>query len=217
MDESNQQQGGKIDVKRMRIDQAIRRARMKMVMVVGSIVAGIALVTGISVWIARMPKPVAPGVTFENQGQQHVGLDYQFTYNSNPPTSGPHYADPGNWAIYDYEVNDKILIHNMEHGGIWISYKPGISAKAIEDLKGIIKEFDGSQIVMDPRSTNDTDVAVAAWTHLYTFNLEGDGLTDTQKENIRSFYKILKNHGPEFVPGMSGIDPKSVPGGMGAK
>ena len=203
----------KSDSKKARIDAAIRRARMKFMITWGSVTAGVILIAGIIIWIARMPKPVPPGDTFVGQGQEHVALNYLFTYNSNPPTSGPHYSDPGNWGIYDYEVADKIFIHNLEHGGIWISYRPGVSAKAIEDLKSIVNEFDGSQIVMEPRSANDTDVAIAAWTHVYKFNLAGDGLTDKQKEDIRTFYMALKNHGPEFVPGMPGIDPKSVPGG----
>ena len=215
-----QEQGKNIsqgELKKNRIDQAIRRARMKLMILWGSVAVGVILIVGIIIWIARMPKPVPPGVAFAGLGQEHVALNYQFSYNSNPPTSGPHYPDPANWGIYDYEVADKIFIHNLEHGGIWISYRPNVSVKAIDDLKGIVKEFDGSQIVMGPRSANDMDIAVAAWTHLYKFNLTGDGLTDKQKEDIRTFYMALKNHGPEFVPGMAGIDPKSVPGGALSK
>ena len=204
----------KEDSKKARIDQAIRRARMRLIILWGSVAAGIILIVGIIIWIARMPAPIPPGVAFAGQGQEHVDLSYQFSYNSNPPTSGPHYSSPAGWSIYDYEVADKIFIHNLEHGGIWISYRPGISAKAIEDLKSIVNEFYGSQIVMAPRSANDTDIAVAAWMHLYKFDLTGDGLTDKQKEDIRTFYMALKNHGPEFVPGMTGIDPKSVPGAV---
>ena len=204
------------DLKKARVDEAVRRMHRKSRMLIGGIVLGVVGITGVIVWIARMPKPVPPGDTFANLGQQHVTLDYKFTYNSNPPSSGPHYPDPANWGMYDYEVNDKIFMHNMEHGGIWISYRLSTleQAKAIDDLKSIVKEFDGSQIVMGPRSANDADIAIAAWTHVYKFDLTSkeDGLTDKQKENIRLFYRAYKNKGPEFVPGMPGIDPKSVQG-----
>lgn len=202
------------DFKKVRIDQAIRRMRMKRFMIAGSILVGIIFISALIWWISRVSNITPPGDTFTTQGQEHVQLDYQFIYNSNPPTSGPHYFDPANWSIYDYEVNDKIFIHNLEHGGIWISYRPSVSAQAVNDLKRIVEQFGGSQIIMSPRSSNDTDIAVVAWTHVYKFNLTGDGLTDEQKEGIRNFYKALKNHGPEFVPGMAGIDPKSVPGGV---
>ena len=205
------------DLKKARIEEAVSRMRRKFKILVGSILLGIIVVTGVIVLIMRMPKLVPPGDTFANLGQQHVTLDYKFTYNSNPPSSGPHYPDPANWGIYDYEVNDKIFMHNMEHGGIWISYRPRVSGKAIEDLKSIVKEFDASQIVMGPRSANDADIAVAAWTHVYKLNLTGEGLTDTQKQNIKVFYGAYKNKGPEFVPNMQGIDPKKVAGGSVSK
>ncbi len=211
-----QEPQSKSDVKKMRVNAAINRARRKFVILFGSVVVGIILVIWLVIWLARISNIKPPGDIFANQGQEHVGLEYQYTYNSNPPTSGPHFASPAMWKVYDYEVNDKMLIHNLEHGGIWIAYRPGISKKAIDDLKNIVTEFGGSQILMEPRAANDTDVAVVAWMHLYTFNLnnEKDGLANQQKQDIRNFYKALKNHGPEFVPAMEGIDPQTIPGGV---
>lgn len=206
-----EQQVSRGELKKARMDSAIRRLRMIRLFIVLGIIIFIAVVVGVSIWAARRKaERQILGEVFANQGQEHVALGNEFMYNSNPPTSGPHYAQPANWEIYDYEVNDGIFIHNLEHGGIWISYRPTISAQAMEDLKSIVNEFRGSQIVMAPRASNDTDVAVAAWTQLLKFDLTGDGLSDEQKDEIRAFYKALKNHGPEFVPGMGGIDPKTV-------
>lgn len=205
-----EQRVSRSELKKARIDSAIRRLRMIRLLIALGIIASIALVVGVSVWVARRSPHQIPGEVFASQGQEHVSLGNEFTYNSNPPTSGPHYAQPANWEMYDYEVNDGIFIHNMEHGGIWISYRPTISAQAMEDLKNMVNEFGGSQIVMAPRAANDTDIAIAAWTRLLKFDLTGDGLSDEQKDDIRAFYKALKNHGPEFVPGMGGIDPKTV-------
>ena len=198
------------ELKKTRVDSAIRRLRMVRLCIALGIIAFIVGIVGVSIWAVRRNKEDIPGEIFANQGQEHVPLTNESTYNSNPPTSGPHYAQPANWEIYDYEVNDKIFIHNLEHGGIWISYRPTVSAKAVEDLKSIVSEFSGSQIVMAPRTINDTDVAVSAWTRMMKFNLTADGLSDEQKNQIRAFYKALKNRGPEFVPGMPGIDPKAV-------
>lgn len=99
----------------------------------------------------------------------------------------------------------------MEHGGVWISYKPSVSAGVVADLKKIVDEFSGSKLVMAPRAANDSDIAVAAWTRLLKINLVGGALTDDQKDQIRAFYRAWKNHGPEDVPDfMPGIDPKSA-------
>ena len=198
------------ELKKARVDQAIRRIRRVRAMIFFVITACVVLIISIGIWAVRRPPREIPGQIFADQGQQHVGFDYVYEYNSNPPTSGPHYGDPANWGIYDYEVNDKIFIHNLEHGGMWISYRPGVSTQVIADLKGIVNEYDGSQMVMAPRAANDTDIAVAGWIRLLKFNVTDGAMTDQQKDEIRAFYRAVKNHGPEFVPGMPGIDPKKV-------
>lgn len=152
-----------------------------------------------------------PGESFPSQGQDHVPLRTPFAYNSNPPSSGPHYASQANWGIYDYEVLDQIFLHNLEHGGIWIAYRPTIAPQALEDLKAIVKELAGRKIVMAPRSANGADVAVVSWTRVLTFDLAGGGLSNEQKALVRAFHRAWINHAPEQVPDlMPGIDPKSV-------
>ena len=198
------------DYKRERVERASRRATTRKVIIAAVSVGAIGLlVWGGIIWGRRVTN--APGMSFANQGQEHVALDYQFSYNSNPPSSGPHYKDPANWGIYDYEVHDKLAIHNMEHGGIWISYRPSVDMYVVEHLKAIVGEFGGSKIVMAPRQANDADVAVAAWARVLKIDLGGGDITEDQLGQIKTFYKAYKNRGPELVPdAMPGIDPKSV-------
>lgn len=203
----------KFDLKRMRTEQAIRRKKMQKIIWIAGISLILIIVIGSIVWLSYRRVKNAPGIFYPSLGQEHIGLkdNPPKPYNSNPPSSGGHFASPANWGIYDYEVNDKIFIHNLEHGGIWIAYRPTVSAKVVNELKAIINEFGGSKIVMAPRSSNDADVAMAAWSRVLKFNLTGDFLSDKEKEDLRGFYKAFKNHGPEFVPDtMPGIDPKSV-------
>lgn len=203
----------KLDLKRMRTEQAIRRKKMQKIIWIAGISLILITVIGSIVWLSRRRVKNTPGIFYPSLGQEHIGLKDNLPkpYNSNPPSSGGHFASPANWGIYDYEVNDKIFIHNLEHGGIWIAYRPAVSVKVVNELKAIINEFGGSKIVMAPRSSNDADIAIAAWSRVLKFNLTGDFLSDKEKEDLRGFYKALKNHGPEFVPDtMPGIDPKSI-------
>ncbi|MBD2449999.1 DUF3105 domain-containing protein [Nostoc sp. FACHB-152] len=73
------------------------------------------------------PGTILPGFRFPDLGQQHVEVGTSVTYNSNnsnPPTSGPHYPYPAAWGIYVYPPADEFLVHNLEHGGVIISYNP---------------------------------------------------------------------------------------------
>lgn len=202
-----------ISSKKSRIDQAIRRKKIKRILWTAGILLTSVLLILILVWLAWRGERNAPGVSYPEVGREHIA--WQATppkpFNSNPPSSGAHYPSPANWGVYDYEVNDKIFVHNLEHGGIWFAYRPSVPAKAVEDLKGIANEFGGSKIVMAPRSANDADIAIVAWTRVFKFDLTNGALSDKQKEDIRAFYRAFKNHGPEFVPeDMAGVDPKSV-------
>ncbi|MEK7541335.1 MAG: DUF3105 domain-containing protein [Patescibacteria group bacterium] len=201
----------KADMKRARGHEALRRRRAaRAILIIGGVAAA-ALLAGGSIWWARQQSANAPGETYPDQGQEHVPLDRAFSYNSNPPSSGPHYASPANWGVYDYEARDKLFIHNLEHGGVWISYKPSVDARVVEHLKSIVQEFGGSKLVMAPRLANDSDIAVAAWTRLLKINLVDGDITEEQLNQIRAFYRAYKNKGPEFVPDtMPGVDPKSV-------
>jgi len=66
-------------------------------------------------------KPL-PGQAVAEMGRNHVTDIFGVEYNSNPPTSGPHFpvwAKPG---AYDRFISDGYLIHSMEHGYVIIWY-----------------------------------------------------------------------------------------------
>lgn len=161
-------------------------------------VAAVLILIGASVWVvARLGRKETihgPGQFIPDQGAAHVALDTKFGYNSNPPTSGPHFATPAEWGVYKEEIHDQVLIHNLEHGGIWVAYKPGINPEVASKLEVIAKEF-GRKVIMAPRAANDSDIALAAWNHLDKFSV-----AEFSEERVRKFIKAYRNKGPEFVP-----------------
>ena len=207
-----------ISPKKSRIDEAIRRRNIRRILLVIGLLLAVVAIILLIIWLVMRNAKNAPGISYQETGREHIGLNAPLPkpYNSNPPSSGAHYSSPANSGVYDYEVNDKIFIHNLEHGSIWIAYRPGVSAQAVEDLKSIVKEFGGSKLVMAPRSANDADIAIVAWTRVLKFDLDSNSsvlgaLSDRHKNEIRRFYRAFKNHGPEFVPeDMGAVDPKSV-------
>lgn len=125
-------------------------------------------------------------------GRNHIANGTTASYNSNPPTSGDHYAAAAPAGFYDKELPDEQLVHNLEHGHVWISYKLSLSGEII----GILKDFSGGNVVVAPRSKNDTDIALAAWGRLDKFNIEGGGVDE---QRIRDFISRYQNRGPENV------------------
>lgn len=129
------------------------------------------------------------GESFENQGRAHIpNPDPSESYNSNPPTSGDHLANPAEWGVYQNELPDFQLIHNLEHGGIWISYKD-IDPETKAKLEAIGKANPRS-VIVTPRAANDAPIAIAAWTRL-------EKLTSYDEAKILEFIKANKNKSPE--------------------
>ncbi len=65
-----------------------------------------------------------PGEPVPSQGREHipVGTSHTVQYNSDPPTSGPHYDPSAGPGIYDEPMPDGYLIHSLEHGYVIISH-----------------------------------------------------------------------------------------------
>ncbi len=129
------------------------------------------------------------GQSFPEQKREHIAIGQQHeAYNSNPPTSGPHYADPADWGVYSEALPDEKALHNLEHGGIWISYKD-IDDQTKSNLERIAKANSGS-VIMTPRPTDDAKIVLASWTRI-------EKLDDYNESKILEFIKANKNKSPE--------------------
>lgn len=164
-----------------------------------------AVAAALLVWLVMLgiknTKPQGPdrSQAIEGQGQGHIAVGVAHEpYNSNPPTSGPHYANPARTGFYSEVLPDEQLVHNLEHGEIWIAYRPGLPAEVIEQLK----DYPGVFVIVTPREQNETDIALVAWERLDKFNLEG-GRLDTQR--IADFILRYRDKGPEKVHSAAGM------------
>ena len=89
---------------------------------------GIVLV-GMGVWWLLSGATNLPGENVADQGRDHKSREEneKFTYNSNPPTSGPHDPDWIRPGVYETPQDKYKLIHSLEHGSIELHYNCEIS------------------------------------------------------------------------------------------
>ncbi len=148
---------------------------------------------------AQIPDGKDMSIMVEGLGQEHIPLGSpRPAYNSNPPTSGPHFEVPAHIGFYDVALPDEQLVHNLEHGDIWIAYHPRIGSSTAL----LLKEFlDGQKVIITPRESNEFDISLAAWERLdLGFNLATPGvLSKDEIDRIRSFFLRYRNKGPESV------------------
>lgn len=160
------------------------------------------VVSGVYKLATRKSVP-PPGQFYEAQSREHIAVGATHsTYNSNPPSGGWHYNAPAQTGIYDKELPDEQLIHNLEHGHIWFAYKPDLAKDQIEELTEIVKDY-GVRVIMTPRAANDSPIAIVAWQYVYKIN----AVDETNESQIRAFIAAYRNiAGPERNIPDSGFD-----------
>ena len=125
---------------------------------------------------------------FEIEGASHISPGETVSYNTNPPTSGSHWATPADWGFNDKELPDEQLVHNLEHGGIWITYKD-LDEESIDKLKNIVKN-NADSVVITKRDGNDDSIVVASWGKMMRF-------TEIDEAFTQKYIDTYINQSPE--------------------
>ncbi|MBI2268583.1 MAG: DUF3105 domain-containing protein [Candidatus Blackburnbacteria bacterium] len=192
----------------------------------------ILLVVGSGWWIWQKLSTPLPGESVPDLGRNHVSDGTQVQYNSNPPTSGPHYEEWTKAGVYDKQFSDGHLVHSLEHGYVVISYNctkqvfsfhlpffvasaheenpdasPSAQAspsaelsgsqwesedckKLISQLADVYEKEGKKKIIIVPRPSLDTRIALTAWTRIDKFDNFDEG-------RIKKFIETFRNRGPE--------------------
>lgn len=147
------------------------------------------------------PPKLRLGYNQADEGREHLQGDGQYTnYKAKIPTSGPHATQPVAWQAYDQQVPDQNVIHNMEHGGVVISYRPDLDPETIQKLKSLFtkpysnKDFSPNKAVVMPREGQEKPIVMASWLHVFE-------LDKYDEQTLKEQY--LMNIGKSPEPGAS--------------
>lgn len=171
------------------------KGRMNRAAFMGSLLL-LLLVIG-AIGLSTLPSSQTPVTSltisdFPSQGQAHIAEgEAHPPYNSNPPTSGWHYTVPAAWGVYRQAIPDETVVHNLEHGGIWLSYQDAHDEQTIQALEAIVKGFP-DHMLLTWRPANEQPIAVAAWGHVLK-------LETLNKAAILDFITRYYRQGPEAV------------------
>ena len=132
--------------------------------------------------------------TMPDEGNNHVAQGTAITYQSDPPTSGPHYPIPTSPGFYDAPQLPGNLVHALEHGNIVIYYDQP-TPDTMETLKEWARHFTDpwGGIVVTPRSGLGKEVILTAWRRILreqSFNANA----------AAAFIERYRGHGPENRP-----------------
>jgi hypothetical protein len=173
-----------------------RQQQMKGKLMRGGLGLGILAIIGLFVWQGVRPRP---GQEIPIMTSTHIAVDSDpGEYNSDPPTSGPHYPNEAQVGFYDtnsYQYPAGYLVHNLEHGYIIFWYNCSLLEEAActdlkSQIKSVMDEVNNVKVIAYPWDLLDVPVAMTSWGRLQKM----ETFDATQ---ARAFYKSNLNRSPE--------------------
>lgn len=131
--------------------------------------------------------------------------DTKVEWNSFPPTTGPHYGGTAVWGSYDVPLELTRVLHNLEHGGVYILYGPKVSKDIVSEIKDFWKG-DPNGLIVAPQPGLGNKVALGAWVFPEVHGEEGvergvlAKCTSFDESAYRAFLTAYRFKGPEVFP-----------------
>lgn len=160
-----------------RIRQKRRKEKTRGYLIGGGLLAVTIGVLAALVWPSVRPAAGQPVEVMPESYHVPEGQD-PGPYNTEPPTSGPHYASPLKAGFYDESdaaqmgpYPEGYLLHNLEHGYIIMWYTcSDLDASGCEALKaelqGVVKRARNIKVIAFPRDSIGARVVLTSWGRL---------------------------------------------------
>jgi hypothetical protein len=104
-------------------------------------------------------------------------------YERHPPTNGDHDPLWQNCGFYEKPIKDRHAVHSMDHGVVWITYRPDLPERQIKSLRPYGKE---DYVLMSPYLGQDAPVIATSW----RIQLELNGADDPRLRRFVDQFRI---------------------------
>ncbi|MBN1218348.1 MAG: DUF3105 domain-containing protein [Anaerolineae bacterium] len=120
-------------------------------------------------------------------GRGHTEEDLD--YHDDVPAGGVHSSVWLNCGIYREPVHEENAVHSLEHGAIWLAYRPDLPAEQVKILRNLVRQERGRRgepmIILSPRENLDAPLVATAW----RVQLNLDDATDQRLEQFVRRYQ----------------------------
>ncbi len=157
-------------------------------------------------------------------GSAHAGaLEHQHVagpvrYAILPPVGGPHAATWMNAGVYTEPVPSERAIHNLEHGAVWITYNPNISASQVAALVAFVvkqktiveppaaagtQSLSNRYLDLSPwvSSTLPSPIVISAWGHQLRLRTPDD----PRLQKFVDTFRHSRIYSPEYGESVDGV------------
>lgn len=157
--------------------RADRRRKWLIILVFGVIVLALAIPTTIIIVNAQRDaaaveaaasEPIEGENVVEVPSATHVTRDIPYETASAvaegkllPPTGGDHDPVVQNCGYYAEPVRSENALHSLEHGAVWVTYRPGLADAQVATLRDLAEA--NPYLLVSPFDELAADVVATAW------------------------------------------------------
>jgi hypothetical protein len=106
-------------------------------------------------------------VSYPGLSHQHIAAPV--SYPQSPPVGGRHWPPRAGgvlgWqacAVYDEPVVNEFAVHSLEHGAVWLTYRPGATPTEVSGLIALAA-IRPEYVLVSPYPGQSTPFAATAW------------------------------------------------------
>lgn len=139
--------------------------------------------TAALIWAAVIVFAIASGAHYlsgstENRarsvpslGNRHirVGTSGAINYNTDPPTSGPHYPTIVHWGVHEKPIDRGFQVHNLEDGGVLVQYNCSDCPELVGNLERVVRGYP-KFVILAPYPAMKHRIALTAWGKIDTLD-----------------------------------------------
>jgi hypothetical protein len=104
-------------------------------------------------------------------------------YDREPPTNGNHDPLWQNCGFYEEPIKDRHAVHSLDHGVIWITYRPDLPERQIKALRPYGEE---NYVILSPYPGQNAPVTATSW----RVQLELKGADDPRLRRFVNQFRI---------------------------
>jgi hypothetical protein len=133
------------------------------------------------------------------QALRHEHVAVPVAYSVTPPVGGDHSPIWLNCGVYDQPVPNELAVHDLEHGAVWITYRPSLPAIEVRELRAFearqsLLASTGSRYVdVSPYPGLSAPIVISSW----GFQLRVISPTDRRLQRFVDAFRASRVYAPE--------------------
>lgn len=147
---------------------------------------------------------------------EHEHVAGPVAYSITPPVGGPHNAIWMNAGVYTKPVPTERAVHNLEHGAVWITYRPDLPAATVKALTAFVtkqtlisetvqgvSKASNRYVDLSPWSSSDlpAPIVISSWGH----QLRVSTASDPRLQQFVDAFRHSKTYTPEYGAAVDGV------------